>query len=176
MAGEWALMLGFKNKFNVDHSRSENHAFYNVVVSGERSGKWHSELIADGFLPLHEQARNLKHYIFRVVRHNAIQVRSSPRVVVFMDERFDVKARCNVRLFALRIGCELFGAAHAWADSMLEARSYPVVRIHAQFLEAGRRRALRAREYGKEGCGGVLRPPAPAQHAIAVARQFLAPE
>src|SRR5215813_2710281 len=142
MAGEWTLMLGFKNKFNVDHSRSENHAFYNVVVSGERSGKWHSELIADGFLPLHDQARNLKHYIFRVVRHNAIQVRSSPRLVVFVDERFDVKARCkalrgghgrsfNVRLFALRIGCELFGAAHAWADSMLEARSYPVVRIHA---------------------------------------------
>src|SRR5262249_54557643 len=94
MAGEWTLMLGFKNKFNVDHTRSENHAFYDVPVSRERSGKWHSELVADGVLPFHEQTRNLKHYIFRVVRHNAIQVRSSPRLVVLMDERFDVKTRC----------------------------------------------------------------------------------
>src|SRR5262249_23058862 len=142
MAGEWTFMLGFKNKLNVDHSRSENHAFYDVPVSRERSGKWHSELVADSVLPFHEQTRNLKHYIFRVVGHNAIQVRSSPRLVVFMDERFDVKARCkplrgchgrsfNVRLFARRIGCELFGAAHAWADSMLEARPSPVDHIHA---------------------------------------------
>src|SRR5262245_51778361 len=111
MAGEWTLVFGFKTKFNVDHTLSENHFCYDVAVSRKRSGKWHSELIADGVLPLHEQARNLKHYVFCVVRHNPIEVGSSPRVVVLMDERFDVKDRCwgsrscdrcsfNPRLFA----------------------------------------------------------------------------
>src|SRR5262249_61124888 len=59
MAGEWTLMLGFKTEFNVDHTWSENHVFHDVAVFRKSSGKRDSELIADGFLPLHEQARNL---------------------------------------------------------------------------------------------------------------------
>src|SRR5262245_35378877 len=93
MAGEWTLMLGFKTKFNGDHTWSENHVLHDVVVSRERCDKWASELIADGFLPLHEQARNLKHHIFRVVGHNVILVGSSPRVVVLTYKRFDVNNR-----------------------------------------------------------------------------------
>src|SRR5262245_45866772 len=42
-----------------------------------------------------------------------------------------------------------------------------------QLLESGRHRVLRAREYGEQGSGSVLCPPAPAQHAIAVVRQYL---
>src|SRR5262249_42428393 len=91
MTGEWTLMLGFKTEFNVYHPRSENHFLHEVAVSRERSGKWPGELIADSFLPFHEQARHLQHYIFRIVRHNPIEVGSAPRLVVLMDERFDVK-------------------------------------------------------------------------------------
>jgi len=76
MAGEWTLMLGFKTKFNDDHTWSEHHVLHKVAVSGERSDKWPSELLADGVLPLHKQAWNLQHYIVRVVRHHAILVRS----------------------------------------------------------------------------------------------------
>ena len=93
MACERARVLGFKTKFNGDHAWSANHVLHNVAVSRERSDKRPNELIADSFLSLHDRARNLKHHIFRVVRHNAILVRSCPRVVVLIDKRFDVKSR-----------------------------------------------------------------------------------
>src|SRR5215510_10575376 len=93
MASEWTLVLGFKTKLNDHHTWSENHVFHQVAVSRERSDKWPGELIADGFLTFHEQAGNLKHHIVRVVRHNAVLVRSSPRLVVLMDERFDINNR-----------------------------------------------------------------------------------
>jgi hypothetical protein len=76
MAGEWPQVLGFKTKFNDDHTWSQNHVPYKVAVSRECTDKWPNELIADGFLPLHERLGNLKHHIFRVVGHNAILVRS----------------------------------------------------------------------------------------------------
>src|SRR5262245_19318773 len=66
-----------------------------MAVAGEGSGKWASKLIADGFIPLHEQAGNLQHHIVGVVRHDAIQVRSGPCVVVLFDERFDVRNRLD---------------------------------------------------------------------------------
>jgi hypothetical protein len=93
MAGEWTLVFGFKSEFNDDHTWSENHVLHKVAVSRERSDKWPNELLADGFLPLHERARKLKRHIFRVVRHNAILVRSSPRAVVLIDKRFNVNDR-----------------------------------------------------------------------------------
>jgi hypothetical protein len=40
--------------------------------------KWPKELIAERFLPLNQQARNLKHYIVGVVRQNEILIRPSP--------------------------------------------------------------------------------------------------
>ena len=55
-----------------------------------------------------------------------------------------------------------------WKHSLL-----PKSVFMRQILESGRRRVLRAREYGEQGGGAVLRPPAPAQHAIAVVRQYL---
>src|ERR1700746_3185676 len=61
-----------------------------MAVAWEGSGKWASKLIADGFIPLHEQAGNLQHHIVGVVRHDAVQVRSRPHVVVLIDERFDL--------------------------------------------------------------------------------------
>lgn len=42
-----------------------------------------------------------------------------------------------------------------------------------QPLEAGRCRVLRARKYREQSAGAILRPPAPTQHAVAVARQYL---
>src|SRR5215813_13789071 len=93
MAGEWTFVLGLKAEFNIDHPWSEDHVLHHVAVSRERSDKWDSELIADGCFPLHKQARNLKHHVFCVVRHNPIEVGSSPRVVVLMDERFDLNNR-----------------------------------------------------------------------------------
>jgi hypothetical protein len=86
MAGERPLVLGFKTPFNGDHTWSENHVLHTVMVTGERRDKWPNELIADSFLPLHERARNLKHHVFRVVRHNETLVRSGPRIVVLIDE------------------------------------------------------------------------------------------
>src|SRR5262249_38799400 len=93
MAGERTVVLGFKTEFNGDDAWSRDHVLNTVVVPGERGGKWPSELIADCLPSFHEQARNLKHYIFGVVRHNAVKVCSSPRVVVLIDERFDVSNR-----------------------------------------------------------------------------------
>src|SRR5215471_21856653 len=93
MTGEGPLVLGFKTEFNDDHTWPENHVLHGVAVSGEGSYKRPSELSADGFLSLHDRARNLKHYIFGVVGHNEILVRSSPRFVVLFDKRFDVNNR-----------------------------------------------------------------------------------
>jgi len=50
---------------------------YKVVVSREGCDKWPNELIAERFLPLNQQARNLKHYIVGVVRENEILIRPS---------------------------------------------------------------------------------------------------
>src|SRR5262249_15770589 len=97
MAGEWTLMLGFKTKFNNDHTWSENHVLHKVAVSRGRNDKLPSELLPEGLPPLHKPSPNLRHYIFRVVRHNAILVRSSPRVVVLIDKRFDVNSRPECR-------------------------------------------------------------------------------
>src|SRR5262245_20579205 len=93
MAGERTLVSGFEAEFNDDHTWCEHHVLHQVVVSREGSDKWPNELIADGFLPLHEHAGNLKHHIFRVVGHNAILVRSSPRSVVLVDKGSDVNSR-----------------------------------------------------------------------------------
>jgi hypothetical protein len=49
-----------------------------VPVSRKRSDKRPNGLIAEGFLSLHEQARNLKHYVVCVVGQNAFLVRSCP--------------------------------------------------------------------------------------------------
>ena len=76
MPAEWTLVWGFKTEFNDDHTWPENHVLYYVPVSRERSNERTNELIAHGLPPLHEQARNLKRHIFRVVRQNAILVRS----------------------------------------------------------------------------------------------------
>src|SRR6185369_12791861 len=63
VTGEWPLVVGFKTEFNCNHPRPEDHVLHEVVVSRERSDKRTSELITDGFIPLHEHARNLKHHI-----------------------------------------------------------------------------------------------------------------
>src|SRR5262245_13228466 len=76
-----------------------------MAVARKGCGKWASKLIADGFIPLHEQAGNLQHHIVSVVRHDAIQVRSGPGVVVIVDKRFDVKSGLDWR--RSRHGCLL---------------------------------------------------------------------
>src|SRR5262245_51365297 len=99
MAGEWPLVLGFKTEFNDNDTWSENHLLHKVGVSRERSDKRPRELIADSLLPLHEETRNVKHDIFRIVRHDAIFVGSSPCLVVLMNKRFDVKTRPGGKRF-----------------------------------------------------------------------------
>src|SRR6266850_6171014 len=93
MPDEWTLVFGFETEFNGDHAWSENHVLHNVAVSLECSDKWPNELLADGFLPLQQRAGDLKHHIFRVVRHNQVLVLSSPRGVVLGDKQFDVDNR-----------------------------------------------------------------------------------
>src|SRR5262249_44957105 len=105
MAGKWTLVLGLETEFNGDHTVSESHIFHHVLVSWERSDKWPNELIAECFLPLNQQARNLKHYIFGEVGQNEILICPSPRSVVLMDKRFDVKSRLDYR--RSRHGCLL---------------------------------------------------------------------
>jgi hypothetical protein len=71
------LQVRFETKFNNDHTWSENYLLHNVVVSRKGCDKWPNELIAERFLPLNQQARNLKHYIVGVVRQNEILIRPS---------------------------------------------------------------------------------------------------
>src|SRR5262249_28176127 len=71
-------------------------------VAREGSSKRASKLIADGFIPLHEQTGNLQDHIVSVVRHDVIQVRSRPCVVVLVDKRFDVKSRLDCGRSQLR--------------------------------------------------------------------------
>ena len=97
MTGEWTLVFGFKSEFNRDYAWSENQLLYEVAISRKGSGKWASELIADCLFSFHQQARNLEYYIFGVVRHDPIQVRSGPRVVVLTEKQFDVKCRVECR-------------------------------------------------------------------------------
>src|SRR4029453_14076667 len=69
MALEWTRVLGFKTEFNGDHAGPAYHLLHEVTVSGEGRDEWPHELVADGFLSLHERARNLKRNIVRVVGH-----------------------------------------------------------------------------------------------------------
>src|SRR5215813_8181761 len=48
-----------------------------------------------------------------------------------------------------------------WKHSLL-----PKSVFMRQILESGRRRVLRAREYGEQGSASVLCPPAPTQHMV----------
>src|SRR5262245_36059973 len=95
MTCEWTFVFCFKTEFDRDYTWAENHVLDNVMISRECSGKWSRELIEDSFLPLHEYARNLQHHILSVVRHDPVQVRSGPCVVVLMDKRFDVRNRLD---------------------------------------------------------------------------------
>src|SRR4030095_13020591 len=97
VAGEWTLVFGFEAKFNGDHPWSKNHFLHKMQVARERCGKWASKLAADVFLPFHEQAGNLQHHIVSVVRHDAIQVRAGPGVVILVNKRFGVKSRVDCR-------------------------------------------------------------------------------
>ena len=85
-------MLGFKTEFDGGHTWSEDRVPDEVTISREGSGKWTSELFADRFRSLHAQAGNLQYYIVGVVRHDEVQVRSGPRLVVLMDKRLNVNA------------------------------------------------------------------------------------
>jgi hypothetical protein len=76
MPCEWTLVSGFKIKLNDRHAWCENHVLDKMTVSREGSDERPHELIAEGFLSLHQRARNLKDHIVSVVRQNAILVHS----------------------------------------------------------------------------------------------------
>src|SRR5262249_55067823 len=86
MACEGALVKGFKTPFNNHHTGSEDHILHNVAVSRERSDKWPDELLADGFASFHASAGDLKHYIFRIVRHDEVHVSPLPHEEVLIDK------------------------------------------------------------------------------------------
>src|SRR4030095_15255863 len=91
MAFERTRVFGLKTKLNRHHPRSMNHLLHKVTVSGERSDKRPNELSANCFLSRHEGAGSLKHHIFCIERHDAIQIPSAPGVVVLFEKRVDVK-------------------------------------------------------------------------------------
>src|SRR5262245_42733703 len=111
MSDERTLVLSFETELNGDQPRSGNHILQEVVVPREGGDERSNELIAERFLAFHEQARNPNRHIVRVVRQDAILVRSSPRVVVLMEERFDVE--CRRGCSRSRHGCLL-----EWRHSM----------------------------------------------------------
>ena len=123
MPRELSLMVGFKTPFNDDQTWSVSYVPHDVPVSRKRRDKRPNELIADGFLPLHERARNLKHHVFRVVRHNPVEVGSSPGVVVLMDKRFDVSnRRCGRRGY----GCPFIPRLFAYGIASRSTREQQV--------------------------------------------------
>src|SRR5262245_32125888 len=67
-----------------------NQVLHRVPISGEGGDEGPNELLADRRIPLHQEARNLKHHVVRIVRHDAVFIRALPRGVVLVDEGFDI--------------------------------------------------------------------------------------
>src|SRR4030095_14940549 len=78
LPSEWPGVVRFKTELDIDNTSTANHSFCIVPVYRQRRDKRPNGLIAEGFLSLHEQARNLKHYVVCVVGQNAFLVRSCP--------------------------------------------------------------------------------------------------
>src|SRR5262245_39301570 len=121
-AGEWTTVFGCESPFDDHDASPEDPVPHEVAIPGKADDEGPYKLLAKRGFPLHEGAGNLDRHVVRIVGHDAVLVRPSPRLKVLVDERFDVHN-----------GCECGGSCH---DSSFRTRRRRPSRRHVATVDS----------------------------------------
>src|SRR5262249_42722955 len=145
--------LGCESPFDDHDATPEDPVLHEVAIAGKADDEGPYEMLAQRGFSLHQGAGNLDRHVVRVVRHDAVLVRSAPRLEVLVDERFDV-----------RNGCECGRSCH---DSSFHCRKLSTVMIRplrTDYLSPGRGNYSVSWEL-KQQSSAPTRPVCPASRA-----------